>query len=155
LDNRGQMQIDYIIGISIFLTTIIFVFSYTSGLFLPFESNSDEITLIADRISTNIVEQELSAQKPGNINLLDGTKVATFFTEINGNYDGILNFYGLNSTYLRYDMNVTIENENSTIYAGGKQLPEYSNIAQTKRVIMLRNETTGNSSISVLSVRVW
>jgi hypothetical protein len=149
------MQIDYIIGISIFLTSIIFVFSYTSGLFLPFQSNSDEITLIADRISTNIVEQELSAREPGHITLLDGTKVSTFFSEINGNYGGILNFYGLNGTYLRYDMNVTIENETSILYSGGKQLPHYSNIAQTKRVIMLRDETTGNSSVAVLSVRVW
>ena len=149
------MQIDYIIGISIFLTSIIFLFSYTSGLFLPFQSNSDEITLIADRISTNIVEQELSAREPGHITLLDGKKVSTFFSEINGNYGGILNFYGLNGTYLRYDMNVTIENETSILYSGGKQLPQYSNIAQTKRVIMLKDETTGNSSVAVLSVRVW
>ena len=149
------MQIDYIIGISIFLTSIIFLFSYTSGLFLPFQSNSDEITLIADRISTNIVEQELSAREPGHITILDGKEVSTFFSEINGNYDGILNYYGLNGTYLRYDMNVTIENETSILYSGGKQLPQYSNIAQTKRVIMLKDETTGNSSVAVLSVRVW
>ncbi|ETA68273.1 hypothetical protein MettiDRAFT_1731 [Methanolobus tindarius DSM 2278] len=149
------MQIDYIIGISIFLTSIIFLFSYTSGLFLPFQSNSDEITLIADRISTNIVEQELSAREPGHITILDGKKVSTFFSEINSNYGGILNFYGLNGTYLRYDMNVTIENETSILYSGGKQLPQYSNIAQTKRVIMLKDETTENSSVAVLSVRVW
>jgi hypothetical protein len=149
------MHIDYIIGISIFLTSIIFVFSYTSGLFLPFQSNSDEITLIADRISTNMVEQSLSAQEPGRINLLDGAKVSTFFTDINGSYDGIRDIYGLNGAYLRYDLNVTIENETSTLYSGGKQLPEYSNIAQTKRVIMLRDESTGNSSMAVLSVRVW
>lgn len=155
MDSKGQMQIDYIIGISIFLSTIIFVFSYTSGLFIPFQSNSDEITLIADRIATNIVEQTLSAQEPQNINLLNGRKVSNFFSDMSGNYKGILDIYGLNGTYLNYDLNVTIENQTSILYSGGKELPDYNNIGQTKRIVMLRNETTGNTLMAVLSVRVW
>ncbi len=155
MDSKGQMQIDYIIGISIFLSTIIFVFSYTSGLFIPFQSNSDEITLIADRIATNIVEQTLSAQEPQNINLLNGRKVSNFFSDMSGNYKGILDIYGLNGTYLNYDLNVTIGNQTSILYSGGKELPDYNNIGQTKRIVMLRNETTGNTLMAVLSVRVW
>ncbi|WP_406660498.1 hypothetical protein V7O66_11700 [Methanolobus sp. ZRKC3] len=146
---------DYLIGISIFLISVIFVFSYTVGLFTPFQSNSDEVTLIADKISTNVVEQTLSAQQPGTTNLLNGTKVENFFTEFNTDYQGIVNHLGLNGTYLRHDLNITLENNTATIYSSGKVLPSTGNIGQTKRIVLLRDENTGDTSLATLSLRVW
>ena len=155
MDTKGQMHIDYLIGIAIFLTSIIFIFSYVSGLFTPFHSNSDEVTLIADRISTNIVEQTLSAQDPETINLLSGTKVSDFFSHFNSNYEETVDYYGLNGTYLHYDLNVTIENSTGMMYCAGKHLTSGSSIGQTKRIVLLRDENTGNVSMATLSVRVW
>ncbi|SFM67372.1 DUF7287 family protein [Methanolobus profundi] len=155
MDDQGQMNIDYIIGISIFLMGIIFVFSYTSGMFVPFQSNSDEITLIADRISTNMVEQTLSAEETGTTNLLDGVKVSDFFAQFTLNYEDTIDHFGLNGTYLRYDLNMTIENETDTMYAAGRTLPQNMNIGQTKRIVLIRDDSTGNVSTATLSVRVW
>jgi hypothetical protein len=154
MDNSGQMHIDYLIGIAIFLVSIIFVFSYTAGLFTPFQSNSDEVTLIADRVATNIVEQNMSEGRPGATNLLNGTKVNEFFDYTNNNYQDTLDLAGMNGTYLRYDLNITLENSTKTMSAG-KSLPERGNIGQTIRVVLLRDENTGNISQAILAVRVW
>ncbi len=155
MDNSGQMHIDYLIGIAIFLVSIIFVFSYTSGLFTPFQSNSDEVTLIADRVATNIVEQNMSEGRPGATNLLNGTKVNEFFNYTNNNYEDTLDLAGMNGTYLRYDLNITLEDSTGVVRSAGKALPEQGNIGQTIRVVMLRDENTGNISQAILAVRVW
>ncbi|MDI3539077.1 MAG: hypothetical protein PWP14_232 [Methanolobus sp.] len=155
MDNKGQMHIDYLIGIAIFLISIIFVFNYTSGLFTPFQSNSDEVTLIADRVSTNMIEQNMSAGMPGATNLLNGTKVDEFFNCTDNNYQNTVNLLGMNGTYLRYDINVTLENTTGIIRSAGKPLPSHGNIGQTIRVVLLRNENTGNISQAILAVRVW
>ncbi len=156
-DNHGQMHIDYLIGIAIFLISVIFVFSYTTGLFTPFQSNSDEVTLIADRISTNVIEQNMSAGNPRTPNLLNGTKVNDFFYQSSTNYETTIDYYGMRSSYLRYDFNITLENiaSNSLIYSSGKPLPTQGNIGQTKRIVIIRNEATGNETQGILSVRVW
>ena len=157
MDNKGQMHIDYLIGIAIFLVSIIFVFSYTAGLFTPFQSNSDEVTLIADRISTNIIEQEMSAGNPRTPNLLNSTKVDNFFTQLNASYEGTIDYYGMNSSFLSYELNITMQNISSgTIdYSEGKPLPTQGNIGQTKRIVLVQNESTGNEDQKMLAVRVW
>jgi hypothetical protein len=157
MDNSGQMHIDYLIGIAIFLVSIIFVFSYTSGLFTPFQSNSDEVTLIADRVATNIVEQNMSEGRPGATNLLNGTKVNDFFNyaNISNNYEDTLDLAGMNGTYLRYDLNITLEDSTGAVRSAGRALPEQGNIGQTVRVVLLRDENTGNISQAILAVRVW
>ena len=156
-DNRGQMHIDYLIGIAIFLTSIIFVFTYTSGLFTPFQSNSDEVTLIADRISTNIVEQSMTAGNPQISNLLNGTKVSHFFSQSDADYEATIDYYGLDSSYLRYEYNITLQNVTAgkLYYSTGKTLPIQGNIGQTKRFVLVRNEITGDEVQAMVSVRVW
>ncbi|WP_246275936.1 DUF7287 family protein [Methanolobus zinderi] len=157
MDNEGQMHIDYLIGISIFLMGIVFVFTYTTGLFTPFQSNSDEVTLIADRISTNIIEQNMSAGDPLTTNLLNGTKVDDFFNNSNSNYEGVINYYGMNSSYLRYEFNITLQNitAGTLDYSTGKPLPMQGNIGQTKRIVLVRNQNTGDEVRAILAVRVW
>lgn len=55
MDESGQLTLDYLVGITIFLLALVFVFQYTTGLFTPFESSSDEVTMIADRVATTVV----------------------------------------------------------------------------------------------------
>ncbi|WP_406655738.1 hypothetical protein V7O62_08075 [Methanolobus sp. ZRKC2] len=157
MNNNAQMHIDYLIGIAIFLVSIIFVFSYTTGLFTPFQSNSDEVTLVADRISTSIIEQSMSAGNPRTPNLLNGTKVDNFFSQVNANYEGTIDYYGMNSSFLSYNLNITMQNTSSgTIdYSAGKVLPLYGNIGQTKRIVLVQNESTGDEYQAMLAIRVW
>jgi hypothetical protein len=58
---RGQLTLDYLAGITILLFAIFFVFQYTSGLFTPFQSDSDEITMVTDRTAMAIVENRINA----------------------------------------------------------------------------------------------
>lgn len=158
MDSRGQITIDYLISITIFLLAIVFVFNYTSGIFTPFQSNSDEVTLIADRVSTSAVEKRMSAGDEGLPNLVNDTKMKEFFTELNAtNYQSTVDSLGMNGTYLRYDLNVTAENISSgkIVYTAGKEIPPQVNVGQTRRVILCKNETTGSKEKMILSFRVW
>ncbi len=155
MDDNGQMHVDYLLGIAIFLISIIFVFSYTAGIFTPFRSNSDEVTLLADRISINIVEQTLSAYDPGTPNVLNTTKTMDFFSGLDADYRYMKDHFGLNGTYFSYDFNVTMEKSDGTIYAAGKKLPIEENIGQTRRVVLLRDENSGKVENAIFSVRVW
>ncbi|MDI3539083.1 MAG: hypothetical protein PWR29_259 [Methanolobus sp.] len=158
MDDKGQITIDYLISITIFLLAIVFVFNYTSGIFTPFQSNSDEVTLIADRVSTNIVEKRISAGDEGLPNLVNATKMNEFFSELNNaNYPSTIDSLGMNGSYLRYDLNVTAENISSgnIIYTAGKEIPPQVNVGQTRRIILCRDENTGSTEMMILSFRVW
>ncbi|MBN2109797.1 MAG: hypothetical protein JW705_01735 [Methanosarcinaceae archaeon] len=156
MDSKGQITIDYLISITVFLFAVVFVFNFTSGIFTPFQSNSDEVTLIADRVSTTVVEKRLNAGDESVPNLVSKTEVDNFFTELNGNgsYDVVIDSLGLNGTYLRYDLNVTLENS-TIINTAGKQIPLGVNVGQTKRIVLLKDESTGNTETLILSFRVW
>lgn len=155
MDEKGQITIDYLISITIFLFAVIFVFNYTSGIFTPFQSNSDEVTLIADRVSTKVVERWIIEDNAGTSNIVNGTATSNFFTELNANYERMIDSLGMNGSYLRYDLNVTLENSTGTIDSAGKMLPSGVNIGQTKRIILNKNSASGNDEIQIISFRIW
>lgn len=155
MDSKGQITIDYLISITIFLFAVVFVFNYTSGIFTPFQSNSDEVTLIADRVSTTMVEKRLSLGDESTPNLIGEKEVDNFFTELNLNYDPLIDSLGMNGSYLRYNLNVTLENSTAVINAAGKQIPVGVNVGQTKRIVLLKDENTGNTELLIMSFRVW
>ncbi|MDP2216230.1 MAG: hypothetical protein Q8J68_02945 [Methanolobus sp.] len=156
MDSKGQMTIDYLISIIIFLLAMVFVFSYTSGIFTPFQSNSDEVTLIADRVSIAIVEKRMSAGDEAVPNLVNKTKINDFFADLNNdtNYQSIIDSLGMNGSYLRYDLNVTAENSSSIISAG-KPIPPQINVGQTRRIVLCKDENSERTEMVILSFRVW
>ncbi|ADE36929.1 DUF7287 family protein [Methanohalophilus mahii] len=151
----GQITIDYLAAITIFIFVIFFVFNYTSGLFTPFHSESDEVTLIADRVSVTITEKEMSSGDMTTTNLISSENTETFFLLLNNSYDTTLSSLGLKGEFSSYDLNVTIENSSSTMYMGGKTLPSVGNIGQTKRTVLFENSDTNNLQTATMSVRVW
>ncbi len=156
INEKGQMTIDYLISITIFLFAIFFVFQYISGLFAPFESNSDEITLIADRVSTLVVENIMTAGDVAVPNLIVSTKVDGFFTSLNGSYENTRSILGLDGTYVEYDVNVTLENKSAGIInSAGAVLPSHGNIGQTRRIVLFMDAETGVTENRILSIRVW
>ncbi|WP_340820206.1 hypothetical protein [Methanolobus sp. WCC4] len=155
MDNKGQITIDYLISITIFLFAIAFVFNYTAGIFTPFQSNSDEVTLVADRTSLVLVEKILSEGDENVPNMVNSTKVDTFLTELDTNYENTITDLGMKGSYITYDLNVTLENETGTINMAGKKMPSGVNIGQTKRVVLLRYTDTGARETAIISFRVW
>ncbi|MBN2489072.1 MAG: hypothetical protein JXA98_08595 [Methanosarcinaceae archaeon] len=154
-NNSAQINIDYLISITIFLFAIIFVFQFTSGLFTPFQSDSDETTLIADRTSTLIVENMMSVGNVAVPNLVNKTKVNEFFTQLDGDYDPTIDAIGLNGTYHSYNLNVSLDNSTAVINSAGRTLPSSGNLGQTKRVVVLMDTDSGTTENAILSVRVW
>lgn len=66
-EERGQMNFDLLVGVSIFLITLGFVFAMVSGLVDPFVGNQEH-TLIADRIATLLGDGALAADRPSVLN---------------------------------------------------------------------------------------
>jgi uncharacterized protein (UPF0333 family) len=155
MNSKGQITIDYLISVTIFLFAIVFVFNYTSGIFTPFSSNSDEVTLLADRTATVLVEKLLNQGDETVPNMANETKVENFLTELDTNYDATIAYLGLTGSYLRYDLNVTMENESGVVGMAGKVIPSGVNVGQTKRVVLLKYEETGNTETVMMSFRVW
>ncbi|AFV23731.1 hypothetical protein Mpsy_1524 [Methanolobus psychrophilus R15] len=155
MDTKGQMTIDYLISITIFLLAMVFVFNYTSGLFTPFQSNSDEVTLIADRVSISVVEKRMSAGDEDVPNLINDQKMAAFFDELDIEYSSTIDSLGMNGSYLRYDLNVTAENSSGIISAAGKQIPQQVNVGQTRRIVLCIDKNSGSTEMIILSFRVW
>jgi hypothetical protein len=162
-DNCAQITIDYIAGMGIFLIAVAFVFQFIYGLFLPFQSSSDEVTLAADRASIVIVERMLVPDRYENSNVIDEGKLAYLNnTKLNSklnpqNYIDTLREVGLLSkeTYT-FDMNISVVKlDGTTRNQSGPSIPEKANIGQTRRLVMIVNSSTGYNETVTLSVRVW
>ncbi|WP_135613002.1 hypothetical protein [Methanococcoides sp. AM1] len=155
-DTEGQVTIDYLIGITIFIVALFFIFQYSAGLFTPFQSNSDEVTLVADRVATSITEKEISAGNINTPNLIDGNKTVEYFDQLSTDigYKDEVGELGLRGDYHRYELNVTLENS-TEVRMAGKALPFSNNIGQTKRIVLIEDSDTGETETAILSVRVW
>ncbi|VVB93462.1 Uncharacterised protein [uncultured archaeon] len=163
----GQVTIDYIAGIGIFLLAVIFVFQFTYGLFVPFQSGSDKATLAADRAGTVLVERMLHADKASELNVIDQGKLYYFKTRLGysnqTNYNAALREIGIFSNESVFDMNVTVAYLNGTIMKNGTSfplvsgpaLPETTDIGQTNRLVLIVNSSTGYNETAIISVRVW
>lgn len=161
--DSAQITIDYIAGIGIFLLSVFFVFQFVQGLFIPFQSGSDKVTLSADRAATVLVERMLVADKPGAMNAIDQGKLYYFNnTRLNysnqTNYTNTLREIGLFSNQTVFDLNISVTNltyPNNPMNQSGPVLPENTDVGQTKRIIFIVNSSTGYNETAIFSVRVW
>lgn len=60
-DNDGQMSIDFLIGVTVFIMAFLFLMIAIPSMFTPFQSNSDELTMVADRVASSLIEKDLVA----------------------------------------------------------------------------------------------
>jgi hypothetical protein len=167
--DSAQITIDYIAGIGIFLLSVIFVFQFMYGLFIPFQSGSDKVTLAADRASVVLVERLLHADKADELNVIDQGKLYYFNnTKLNYSdqtaYNNALRELGLFSDQTVFDLNVMVAYPNGTVMnqsgtnfplVCGPSLPDNTDIGQTKRLVLIVNPSTGYNETAILSVRVW
>ncbi len=159
----AQTTIDYIAGMGIFLLAVAFVFQFMYGLFIPFQSGSEEVTLAADRASTILVERMLVADRAGAMSVIDQSKLIYFNnTKLNvsnqTSYTSTLRELGLSSDKAVFDMNISVANltyPDKPMNQSGPELPDNLDIGQTRRFILIVNTSTGYNETAIISVRVW
>lgn len=159
---QGLISIDYIIGISIFILSFFFLFNILTSMFIPFDSTTDEVKAMSNRISTILVESPsgiiTDAQDP---NVIDTVKVSVLNESLNdpSKLDDILTQFGLYTEETQYKLNVSLNYLNGTLYTSGSRpvllggpLPDdYNNVALTSRIVYL----SSNSKMLMLNVKVW
>lgn len=167
-NERAQTTIDYMVGMSIFILSVAFVFQFMNSLFAPFQTASDDVTLAADRASMILVERLLAADRSGAISIIDQGKLDYYnYTRLNysnktiynnnlTNYQKALDELGLLSENIVFDVNMSVTYLNGTImYMSGPELLENVDIGQTRRLVLIVNSTTGYQERAVVFVRVW
>lgn len=164
-DEKGQVSIDYIVGMSIFIIAFTYLFYILIGLFIPFQSTSDEVKAMSDRISNVLVEgsdaTNGTAIDAGSPNIINKTSLVNLNISLNNQtlYNNKQDALGLNITNKKYDMNVSLRYPNGSLYPsnsnplllGGPAPDEYTNVGETVRVIYLQQD----SKRLFLDVKVW
>jgi len=159
---EGLVSIDYIVGISIFIISIFFLFNVLTSMFIPFESTSDELKAMSNRISTTLVESPngliTNALRP---NIIDPAKVSELNKSLNdpSKFDDKMAELGLYSNEIKYKLNISLKDISGDIYRAGSYpmllggpLPdEYTNVAKTSRIVYLPSD----SRMLMLEVKVW
>lgn len=76
---RGQTPLDFAVGMSVFLITVTFVFSFVPGMLGPFQSGPQEATVVADRVASQLVGTTLT--DGGSQYILDTGCTLAFFND--------------------------------------------------------------------------
>lgn len=165
-DNNGQISLDYLIGVTIFLLTFIFVFAFIPGMFSPFHSNSDEITMAADRVAAVLVENTLAIGGPGDKQpcILDTANISQFNTALSdpSTSSQLRQSLGLNtSSSTQYNLEVVIEEQGKPARViNNGEVPGTTNVGQSKRYVLVRDRTVAGidsypGRAAIVTVRVW
>lgn len=161
-DCEGLISIDYIVGISIFILSFFFLFNILTSMFIPFESTSDEVKAMSNRIGTILAESPSGLITNGlSPNIIDPAKVSEFNSSLNDplEFDTMMAELGLHSSEVEYKLNVSLNYVNGSVYRvgsnpmllGGPPSDEYTNVAKTSRIVYLPSD----SKMLLLEVRVW
>ncbi|WP_331232906.1 DUF7287 family protein [Natronorarus salvus] len=78
MNARGQTGIDFLVGATVFLIAVGFVFAFVPSMFAPFFTGGTGDTLTADRAATQLAEKELVVD-PSSPAVLNESSVDEFF----------------------------------------------------------------------------
>lgn len=94
---RGQTQLDFAIGMGIFLITVVFVLAFVPGILAPFESGPQDATVASDRIADDLATGTLVTESKSPF-LLDRECVIGFFAleHTDGDSDNNVDAYPAN-----------------------------------------------------------
>ena len=145
-DSRGQTANDFILGISVFLVSVIILFSLLTGLYTPFNApiKSDQ-TVVASRVSDQVLQDLTPSNKS---NTLSETYTADFFTT--NDADDIREQYRLKQT-VHINVSLVAVNE-SMSESVGESIGNHPVASSTR--IVIDNGARCQPSCR-LRVRVW
>lgn len=140
--NRGQTAVDFLAGITVFLITIGFVFSFVPGMFQPFDTDTGSSMVAADRGAALLVEDVLvdDVREPG---VLNETSTAEFF-DVDG--DDLNEALGIAD---HRTVNVTIESGGVTVHSTGPAPPSTADAVVAERLVLVDGDQ------ETLFIRVW
>ncbi len=157
----AQISLDFVAGIIIFSLTFLFLFQSITGLFIPFQSESEDIHFLANRVAAFLVEDPralaVSSKNPGLISL---EKAIELNSSLSNSYESKINELGLATPNRKYDLYIELRFLNDSVYRdassqpvlqGGKVPPDISIVAQAKRLVVI---SESNERL-ILSVKVW
>ena len=141
MNNSAQISADYIVGISVFMLSITFVFMFLANVSAVRESNKNQYI---SEVVADIVLNEIHQKNTYLINAVNMTKLT------NLNNTQLDNLLGQRS----YHVNITVRNlmNSSAIIKLGDPAPEIEDYGYVERVIF---NYKNPSEIYILEVKVW
>ena len=162
-DERGQMSIDFLAGLSLFMLTLLFLVHFIPGMFVPFQSETIDLSSVSYRTSVILVEDpgwwdngtipaedwenhNDSVRRVGlaidkeHPNMLNMSKIDVFENETLINDTVLIESLGLyrniSGNVIYYGYNITLRGLNGTIMAArGETSPEYGDVSSMKRLV--------------------
>ncbi|MEM2933619.1 MAG: hypothetical protein QXQ02_07600 [Halobacteria archaeon] len=156
----AQISLDFITGIIIFSLAFLFLFQSITGLFIPFQTESEDVHFLANRVAAFLVEDPralaLNSQNPGLISL---EKAIELNTSLSNSYETKINELGLVTPTRKYDLYIELRFLNDSVYRessqavlqAGKVPLDLSTVAQAKRVVLVSEL----KERLILSVKIW
>jgi len=148
---RAQTTIDFLMGISVFLLTVAFVFGFLPGVFKPFSTPSGPNAMVADRSAARLAEGLLGpATTPAALNT---SQTTDFFAAYAGDPVGLDRALGVDPGT---QVNVTIQDGGTIRAVNGTQLRAGpSPPSASTDVIVAWRIVRLDGTNSRLYVRVW
>lgn len=143
MDNKGQVSIDYIVGLALFLFGVFVVFYLSTSIVSPISEKSNEKQLIAESLSDFL----LINLSTGDSNTVNLTSMGDLLSQ---SYDNFTQEIGFSS--MDYKVNVTVETVNGVSIGNvGTSVPKYSDLGYSKRFIV----SDELNEPMVMEVYVW
>ncbi len=165
---RGQTTMDFAVGTSVFLLTVIFVVVYAPTLFDPFAGGAGTNLLVADRAATSLTSDFLAAStaEPG---VLSVGCVGTFFdVELHDNasgasceaeadlegFDELLSLDGRNADVTIHELDASASEPVGPAWADGELTRTNDESVPGDVAVATRTVSIGGEQYR-LTVRVW
>jgi hypothetical protein len=169
-DSSGQISIDFLIGITIFIAAFMFLMVVIPSMFTPFQSNSDELTMMADRVAATLVEKSLVYQQTPTSPLMPGVvDIDTFDNTYKSDLSALYDTIGLDRN--KYSIEVLLEWDALNPVTGmteiqvGDSISDTThnvgnqNVGQSRRFVLVRDSTLAGDDWpgrkAILVVRIW
>lgn len=153
--NRGQTQLDFMIGIGIFFIATAVVFAGASSFLQPFTTGQENIAA-GDRVADKLTNSHLTTDERQYV--LDKECTVVFFESLRNSPETppedcrfsemdsdteLTEVFGIDSTYY---VNITIENQSGIVSMDGTTLaagsiPDTGTVTLTQRVVRIEDQT--------------
>ena len=162
-DKRGQMSIDFLVGISLFILALSFVAVSISGMFLPFQTETIDLNSVSYRTSVILVEDAGYWNDGGNNgedwenninnteriglaidkmhpNELELNKLTMFGDETEIDNEDLADKLGLyriiSDSKVYYGYNIALTSlDGEILVLRGSEIPEYGDVSSMKRIV--------------------
>ena len=178
-DERGQLSIDFLVGISLFILALLFMAHFIPGMFVPFQSETIDLSSVAYRTSVILVEDpgwwngtgagadygtdwdtEAHIDSVSRVGLAIDKEHPNVLSKIDGFKNcsdtnlsdklGLYRMIGGNPIY--YGYNITIVNASGNILAAkGEIPPKYGDVVKIKRIVSVLDSERGAIDATNLS----